>query len=65
MSEADEKLGGITAHSDSTDVEKHVSGTAAGDSAIAVSSAGHDIALDKRVNRKFDLRILPWIFGIW
>ncbi|KAJ5064542.1 major facilitator superfamily domain-containing protein [Bipolaris maydis] len=22
-------------------------------------------ALDKRLNRKFDLRILPWLFGIW
>lgn len=21
--------------------------------------------LDKRLNRKFDLRILPWLFGIW
>lgn len=24
-----------------------------------------DIALDKRLNRKFDLHILPWLFGIW
>jgi len=24
-----------------------------------------DTALDKRLNRKFDLRILPWLFGIW
>jgi len=24
-----------------------------------------DQALDKRLNRKFDLRILPWLFGIW
>lgn len=24
-----------------------------------------DLALDKRLNRKFDLRILPWLFGIW
>ena len=21
--------------------------------------------LDKRLNRKFDLHILPWLFGIW
>ena len=24
-----------------------------------------DLALDKRLNRKFDLHILPWLFGIW
>ncbi|KAI4613727.1 hypothetical protein J4E83_007328 [Alternaria metachromatica] len=24
-----------------------------------------DTALDKRLNRKFDFRILPWLFGIW
>ena len=24
-----------------------------------------DPALDKRLNRKFDMRILPWLFGIW
>ncbi|KAI4928635.1 hypothetical protein J4E85_005253 [Alternaria conjuncta] len=24
-----------------------------------------DTALDKRLNRKFDIRILPWLFGIW
>ena len=22
-------------------------------------------SLDRRLNRKFDLRILPWLFGIW
>jgi hypothetical protein len=21
--------------------------------------------LDKRLNRKFDIHILPWLFGIW
>lgn len=21
--------------------------------------------LDRRIERKFDLRILPWLFGIW
>jgi hypothetical protein len=24
-----------------------------------------DIALDKQLNRKFDIHILPWLFGIW
>lgn len=24
-----------------------------------------DVALDRRVNRKFDTHILPWLFGIW
>jgi hypothetical protein len=24
-----------------------------------------DLALDKRLNRKFDTHILPWLFGIW
>lgn len=24
-----------------------------------------DPALDKRVTRKFDLHIIPWLFGIW
>jgi hypothetical protein len=24
-----------------------------------------DVALDKRLNRKFDIHILPWLFGIW
>lgn len=24
-----------------------------------------DPVLDKRVTRKFDLHILPWLFGIW
>lgn len=24
-----------------------------------------DVQLDKRLNRKFDLHILPWLFGIW
>jgi hypothetical protein len=24
-----------------------------------------DFNLDKRLNRKFDLHILPWLFGIW
>ena len=24
-----------------------------------------DPSLDKRVTRKFDLHILPWLFGIW
>jgi hypothetical protein len=24
-----------------------------------------DPAMDKRLNRKFDLRILPWLFGMW
>jgi hypothetical protein len=24
-----------------------------------------DPQLDKRLDRKFDLRIMPWLFGIW
>lgn len=24
-----------------------------------------DPVLEKRLNRKFDLHILPWLFGIW
>lgn len=24
-----------------------------------------DPALDRRVTRKFDLHIIPWLFGIW
>jgi hypothetical protein len=24
-----------------------------------------DVKLDKRLNRKFDIHILPWLFGIW
>ena len=24
-----------------------------------------DPQLDKRLNRKFDVHILPWLFGIW
>ncbi|KAH7402102.1 major facilitator superfamily domain-containing protein [Phaeosphaeria sp. MPI-PUGE-AT-0046c] len=43
------------------------------DLAIKLERAGtHDLAnfiedpvLDARVNRKFDLHILPWLFGIW
>jgi hypothetical protein len=23
------------------------------------------VKLDKRLNRKFDIHILPWLFGIW
>ncbi|KAK0623998.1 MFS transporter-like protein [Immersiella caudata] len=29
------------------------------------SSLPSDPALDRRLNRKFDLHILPWLFGIW
>ncbi|KXX82962.1 hypothetical protein MMYC01_200431 [Madurella mycetomatis] len=43
------------------DVEKDVPGSKVSES-MELSCA--DLALDKRVNRKFDLRILPWIFGI-
>ena len=32
--------------------------------AIAINE-DFDPALDRRLNRKFDLRILPWLFGIW
>jgi hypothetical protein len=24
-----------------------------------------DVKLDKRLNRKFDIHISPWLFGIW
>lgn len=24
-----------------------------------------DLELEKRLNRKFDLHIVPWLFGIW
>lgn len=24
-----------------------------------------DVQLDKRLDRKFDLHIMPWLFGIW
>ena len=24
-----------------------------------------DEAMNARINRKFDVRILPWLFGIW
>lgn len=29
------------------------------------SHAGIDAQTEKRLNRKFDLRIMPWLFGIW
>lgn len=51
------KGGGSTA-----DVEKDVPGSPVSES---TEPSCADLALDKRVNRKFDLRILPWIFGIW
>jgi hypothetical protein len=32
---------------------------------LPVDTESPDVALDKRLNRKFDLHILPWLFGIW
>lgn len=29
------------------------------------SHADIDPELDRRLNRKFDLQIVPWLFGIW
>lgn len=31
----------------------------------ADSDAHDDAAMNKRLNRKFDTRILPWLFGLW
>lgn len=25
----------------------------------------NDLAISKRLNRKFDLHLIPWLFGIW
>jgi hypothetical protein len=40
-----------------------------GEARIEKLSAGDtydtDPALDKRVTRKFDRHIIPWLFGIW
>jgi hypothetical protein len=35
--------------------------------ALAVDLDGYveNAELDRRLNRKFDLKILPWLFGIW
>lgn len=33
---------------------------------VALTEQGHvDPELDRRLNRKFDLRIVPWLFGLW
>jgi hypothetical protein len=34
---------------------------------LATAEIRHEIdpVIDKRVTRKFDLHILPWLFGIW
>lgn len=32
---------------------------------VASSNLIEDPALEARLNRKFDLHVLPWLFGIW
>ena len=49
-------------HSDKDDVahiEKATGATLSSDGLI------EDPALEARLNRKFDMHILPWLFGIW
>ena len=49
-------------HSDKDDVahiEKATEATLSSDGLI------EDPALEARLNRKFDMHILPWLFGIW
>lgn len=40
-------------------IEKATEATLSSDGVI------EDPVLEARVNRKFDLHILPWLFGIW
>lgn len=51
-------------HSESGDLPKaaeaHVE-----DSQTIESAQDVDTSLDKRIDRKFDYHIVPWIFGIW
>jgi len=35
------------------------------DKALKLEDWAENPELDKRLNRKFDLHILPWLFGIW
>lgn len=44
-------------HSDTTRIEKAL--------ADNLDSIVENPELDRRLNRKFDLHILPWLFGIW
>ena len=49
-------------HSDKDDVahiEKATEATLSSDGVI------EDPVLEARLNRKFDVHILPWLFGIW
>ena len=35
------------------------------DTTLTLGQLPIDAAVDKRITRKFDRRIIPWLFGIW
>ena len=60
MAEAKDRLQSPDEKFDDSYVEKQIDGL--GD---AVTPFEIDPVLDKRVTRKFDRHIIPWLFGIW
>ena len=56
---------GTEKHSATTEEEVEFGGLETLGSRTAAASDDIDPALDARITRKFDLHILPWLFGIW
>lgn len=55
----DRKLSSLTDKDDVAHIEKATASPPSPGEVI------EDTVLEKRLNRKFDLHILPWLFGIW
>jgi len=52
-------------HDEQKDAEKSDLVAQAAAKALDLEHVEENPQLDKRLNRKFDLHILPWLFGIW
>lgn len=47
------------------DLERKESGVVQLEDKTTAEPQPIDPELEKRINRKFDVRVLPWLFGIW